>query len=174
MEKNMQINFEYLDKRVLDSLEKTDLERIRHELSKIDNPTLVSGVGGSSVVSEFTSKVLGHKNGIITKNTEPRDFIYNPHNGYRNVIACSYSGNNYGVDLSFNNDMKKYLLSNNSFDNQDVTYLEYKTSIDKERSFISLGATLIPVSIILDYYLKGDKDKLQEMLQEHQFDFDIT
>jgi hypothetical protein len=55
MEKNMQVNFEYLDKRVIDSLERTDLERIRHELSKIKTPTIVSGVGGSSVVSEFTS-----------------------------------------------------------------------------------------------------------------------
>ena len=174
MEKNMQINFEYLDKRVLDSLEKTDLERIRYELSKLTNPTLISGVGGSSVVSEFTSKVIGHKNSIITKNTEPRDFIYNPHNGYHNVIACSYSGNNYGVDLSFNNNMKKFLLSNNTFDNPDVTYLEYKTTIDKERSFISLGATLIPVSIVLDYYLDGKRDKVQEMLQEHNYIFETT
>ena len=72
MEKNMQVNFDYLAKRVIDSLSMTDLERIRFELSKIDNPTLVSGVGGSSVVSEFTSKVLGLTNGIITKNNFQR------------------------------------------------------------------------------------------------------
>ena len=172
MEKNMQVNFEYLDKRVIDSLERTDLERIRHELSQIKTPTIVSGVGGSSVVSEFTSKVLECKNSIITKNAEPRDFIYTNHNGYQNVIACSYSGNNYGVELSFNNDLKKYLLSNNSYDDESVTYLQYLTSIDKERSFISLGATLIPISIILDYYLKGNHDVIDELLMPSKYNFD--
>jgi hypothetical protein len=174
MEKNMKVNFQFLEARIKDALEQTDLERVRFELQRITSPTLVSGVGGSSVVSEFTAKVLEHKNGIITRNVEPRDFIYGKQIGYNNVIACSYSGNNYGVDLSFNNDLKKYLLSNNSFENPDVTYLEYKTTIDKERSFISLGATLIPVSVILDYYLNGKKDKIEEMLQEHTFNFDVT
>lgn len=174
MEKNMQVNFEYLDKRVLDALERTDLERIRYELSQIKTPTLLSGVGGSSVVSEFCTHVLGTKNQIITHNSEPRDFIYRPNNGYQNVIACSYSGNNYGVELAFNNDLKKYLLSNNSYDNPDITYLEYKTTIDKERSFISLGATLIPVTIFLDYYLSGNTSNIQELLQSKQFNFDTS
>jgi len=174
MEKNMKVNFQFLEARIKDALEQTDLERVRFELQRITSPTLVSGLGGSSVVSEFTAKVLEHKNGIITRNVEPRDFIYGKQKGYNNVIACSYSGNNYGVDLSFNNELKKYLLSNNSFENPDVTYLEYKTTIDKERSFISLGATLIPVSVILDYYLNGKKDKIEEMLQEHTFNFDVT
>ena len=159
MEKNMQINFKYLKERVIDSLEHTDLEFIRHELSKINEPTIFSGVGGSSVVSEFGSKVMNKKNGIISINSEPRDFIYRNNNPFRNVIACSYSGNNYGVKLSFLNELKKYLLSKNTFEDKDVTYLKYDTTIDSERSFISLGATLIPVSIIMDYYLNGkDKD----------------
>ena len=169
MEKNMFVNFEYLDKRVLDSLEHTDLDYIRHELSNIKNSTIISGVGGSSVVSEFASKVIGKKNNIITINSEPRDFLYRNYVGFKNVISCSYSGNNYGVDLSFNNDMKKYLLSNNAFDDKEVTYLEYKTTIDKERSFISLGATLIPISVLLNYYL-GEKDLLK-YIEEEKFDF---
>ena len=53
MEKNMKINFEYLKRRVEDALEKTDLEFIRSELLKIKDASIVSGVGGSSVVSEF-------------------------------------------------------------------------------------------------------------------------
>ena len=76
MEKNMKENFEKLERRVFDSLNDTDLERINYELSKIDGPTLVSGVGGSSVVSDYASKILSQKNKIITRNTEPRDFRY--------------------------------------------------------------------------------------------------
>ena len=172
MEKNMQINFKYLKERVIDSLEHTDLEFIRHELSKINEPTIFSGVGGSSVVSEFGSKVMNKKNGIISINSEPRDFIYRNNNPFRNVIACSYSGNNYGVELSFLNELKKYLLSNNAFEDKDVTYLKYDTTIDSERSFISLGATLIPVSILMDYYLNGKDKDLVDFIQEQDFDFE--
>ena len=121
MEKNMQINFKFLKERVEDSLKNTDLEFIRNELFKISEPTIFSGVGGSSVVSEFGAKVINAKNCIVTLNSEPRDFLYRNNSAYKNVIACSYSGNNYGVKLSFLRNLRKYLLSNNSFDNSDVT-----------------------------------------------------
>ena len=169
----MKLNFELLERRVIDSLDKTDLEYIRYELNKINTPTLVSGVGGSSVVSEFGSKVLRARNGIISINSEPRDFAYDSFPGFKNIISCSYSGNNYGVELSFNNNLKHYLLSNNSYDDKDVTYLKYDTSIDKEKSFISLGATLIPASILLDYYLNGDDGYLYDALNEYKYNFDV-
>ena len=170
MEKNMQVNFEFLKERVVDSLNNTDLDYIRNELKRIDKATAFSGVGGSSVVSEFGSKVVNKKNGIITINSEPRDFIYRS-NAFDNVVACSYSGNNYGVDVSFQGSMKKYLLSNNSFDDKDVTYLKYDTTIDKERSFISLGATLVPVSILMDYYLDGKNSEMLSSIEETTFNF---
>lgn len=171
MEKNMKINFEYLKERVVDSLDNTDLEFIRNELSKLNEPTLFSGVGGSSVVSEFGAKVINAKNGIVSVNSESRDFLYRNNVAFRNVVACSYSGNNYGVELSFLKDLEKYLLSNNSFDDKDVTYLKYETTIDKERSFISLGATLIPVSILMDYYLSGQYSLMLDCIEESPFDF---
>ena len=173
MEKSMKTNFEFLKERVVDSLNSTDLEFIRNELSKLEEPTLFSGVGGSSVVSEFGAKVINAKNDIVSVNSEPRDFIYRNNNAFKNVVACSYSGNNYGVELSFLRGLKKYLLSNNSFDEKDVTYLKYDTNIDKERSFISLGATLIPVSILMDYYLNGRDNPMLESIEEASFYFDI-
>ena len=173
MEKNMKTNFEFLKERVVDSLDNTDLEYIRNELSKLTAPTLFSGVGGSSVVSEFGAKVINAKNGIISVNSEPRDFIYRNNGAFRNVVACSYSGNNYGVELSFLKGLRKYLLSNNSFDDSDVTYLKYNTTIDKERSFISLGATLIPVSILMNYYLDGKNSLMLDCIEELPFNFDL-
>ena len=173
MEKSMKTNFEFLKERVVDSLNSTDLEFIRNELSKLEEPTLFSGVGGSSVVSEFGAKVINAKNAIVSVNSEPRDFIYRNNNAFKNVVACSYSGNNYGVELSFLRGLKKYLLSNNSFDEKDVTYLKYDTNIDKERSFISLGATLIPVSILMDYYLNGRDRSMLDSIEERSFDFDL-
>lgn len=173
MEKNMKVNFDFLKARVIDSLDNTDLEFIRNELSKLSEPTLFSGVGGSSVVSEFGAKVINTKNGIISVNGEPRDFLYRNNGEFRNVVACSYSGNNYGVELAFLKGLRKYLLSNNSFDDSGVTYLKYGTTIDKERSYISLGATLIPVSILMNYYLDGKNNPMLDCIGESSFNFDL-
>ena len=170
MEKNMKENFEKLERRVIDSLNTTDLDRINYELSKLDGPTLVSGVGGSRVVSEYASKIIAHKNNIITRNTEPRDFNYMNIKPYKNVLACSYSGNNYGVEEAFLNDLKHYLLASKVNDREDITNLTYNCE-DKEKSFISLGATLIPCSVLLNYYL-NDKDRIIDSLSSYDFNFD--
>ena len=173
MEKNMKVNFDFLKARVINSLDNTDLEFIRNELSKLNEPTLFSGVGGSSVVSEFGAKVINTKNGIISVNSEPRDFLYRNNSEFRNVVACSYSGNNYGVELSFLKGLRKYLLSSNSFDDSAVTYLKYGATIDKERSYISLGATLIPISILMNYYLDGKNNPMLDCIGESSFNFDL-
>lgn len=173
-QKNMQNNFEFLKDRIVDSLSYTDLDYINNELLKLNEPTLFSGVGGSNVVSEFGSKVINIKNNIVSINSEPRNFLYQNNIPFKNVIACSYSGNNYGIELSFRNSLKKYLLSNNSFNDDNVTYLKYNTNIPKENSFISLGATLIPVSILLSYYLNKDNNLILDCIEELPFNFNPT
>ena len=173
-QKNMQINFGFLKDRIVDSLSNTDLDYINNELSKLNEPTLFSGVGGSNVVSEFGSKVINIKNNIVSINSEPRNFLYQNNIPFKNVVACSYSGNNYGVKLSFRDSLKKYLLSNNSFNDDNVTYLKYNTNIPKENSFISLGATLIPVSILLSYYLNKDNNLILDCIEESPFNFNLT
>ena len=173
MEKNMKENFEKLERRVLDSLCNSDLERINYELSKIDGPTLVSGVGGSSVVSEYASKILNRKNSIITKNMEPRDFGYMDLNLYKNVLACSYSGNNYGVELAFLNNLKHYLLASKENTNDNIINLTY-SCLDYEKSFISLAATLIPCSILLNYYLDNNKEAIINSLERYSYNFDVN
>ncbi len=162
MKDNMDKNFNLLVDRVINSLDKSDLEKINYYLKTIKTPTLCSGVGGSSVVSNFMSKVLNVKNNIITKNIEPRDMNYLDLNNYDNIICSSYSGKNFGVDISFNNDLNKYLFSTNTtYGINNITY----TCDDKEDSFISLAATLIPMSILLNYYF-GDKKIISDILQD--------
>ena len=173
MEKNMQENFKKLERRLIDTFNNTDLERINYELSKISDATLVSGVGGSSVVSEYATKILASKNNIITRNTEPRDFKYMNINKYKNVLVCSYGGRNYGVELALLNDLKHYLLANKKSDREDVINLNYNNE-DIEKSFISLGATLIPCSILLNYYLDNDKERIIDKLDSYKFNFDTT
>ena len=174
MKLTMKDNFNLLEARVIDALEKTDLERIKYHLEKIKTPTITTGVGGSSVVSNYTAKVLNKKNDIIAEHQEPRDMLYKNLNAYDNVIACSYGGKNYGVQTSFDNELNKYLLSANESENENVTNITYETTIDKENSFISLGATLIPMSILLAYYNNNDIEMIKEILntkQEYDIDF---
>lgn len=171
MNDNMHETFALLKKRVEDSLSVTDLEHIKYELSLLDKPTILTGVGGSSVVSEFAAKVLNKKNEIVTINSEPRDMLYRNNDSFSNVIACSYSGNNHGVTLSFSNHLKKYLFTNNDEKLNDVTCLQYKSTYAKEKSFISLASTLIPCSILLDYYLGREDDLLTKLITPSDYKF---
>ena len=173
MKKNMQENFEKLDGRVFDSLYTTDLEKINYELSKINEPILVSGVGGSSVVSDYASKIINKKNNVITKSVEPRDFKYLNTNGFKSVLACSYSGKTYGVSLAFFNDMKHYLLASKESEEKDVINLTYNCT-EKEKSFISLSSTLIPCSILLNYYLENEKEYIIDNIESYEYDFDVN
>lgn len=174
MEKNMDVNFDFLKGRVVDALEHTDLDYINYELSNISGTTVFSGVGGSNVVSEFGSKIVNIKNGVFSINSEPRDFLYRPNNGIKNVVACSYSGNNYGVKLSFLKSYRKYLLSNTAFNDKTVVSLTYNTTIDKERSFVSLAGTLIPVSVLMNYYINGNYEVLLDCIFMQEFNFDMA
>lgn len=162
---DMYDNFNMLNERILDVLDKSDLEIIREKLSYINKATICSGVGGSSVVSEFASKVLSKKNKIITSNFGSRDMLYKDFGGYSNILVCSYSGNNLGVDVAFDNTLNKYLLSTGNV--EGICNLNYKGDIYKERSFISLGATLIPMSILLNYYLDGDCSLIYEIISDN-------
>lgn len=165
MKPTMKDNFSLLEERVLDSLEKTDLERISYELKKISTPTVTTGVGGSSVASTYASKILSKKNGIIAEHQEPRSMLYKSLSGYDNVLTCSYGGKNHGVETSFSNNLNKYLLSRNPSTIEGVTNLTYDTTLDNEDSFISLAATLIPMSIMLAYYNNNDISIIKDILQ---------
>ena len=168
MRENMNDNFKLLNTRVLDSLDRSDLVRIRNMLSNIKDSTLVSGVGGSSVVSNYLAKVLENKNNIIASPITSRDVLYRNIDNYKNIICCSYSGNNLGVDICLDNSLNKYLFSTR--ERSEFNNINYVC--DKENSFISLSSTLIPLSILLSYYLDGDINIIKDIL-DIQYNFNI-
>ena len=176
MKKNMEENFKKLDDRLFDGLYRTDLEKIRYELKKINEPILVTGVGGSSVVANYAAGILNKKNNIITRCVEPRDFKYLNTNGYKSVIACSYSGNTSGIKLAFSNAMEHYLFAGRESELDNVTSLTYNCK-DKEHSFISLASTLIPCGVLLSYYYDNIRDYIDYIFDNtdpYTFDFDVS
>lgn len=162
--------FGMLEKRVFDTLEKSDLERVRKQLENIKGSTLCTGVGGSHVVSTFATSVLSRKNSSIVKNIQPRDMLYENIDLYNNVLSCSYGGRNYGVRVSFDNHLNKYLLSHDVYGKEDVETILYKSSYPIEKSFISLAATLMPMSLLLDYYLQKDIGFIHKYFKEVKYD----
>lgn len=158
----MEENFLKLEKRIRETLNDTDLEKVYIVLEQIKEPTICTGVGGSNVVSTFMSKVLEAKNGIIATNLEMRDLLYCNIKTYQNIAIASYSGKNYGVELAFHTPLNPYLLS--TYERENVQNITYRNQ-DKEYSFISLAATLIPMSILLSYYLDGKNDLIFEILE---------
>ena len=165
---DMYVNLKKMLPRVLESLENTNLEDIFNKLASIKEPTIVTGVGGSSIVATFLAKVLNEKNHIIATFKFPRELKLMDLSGYKNVVAVSYSGRNIGVDASFDNELNKYLLSGST--RQGINSLQY-TVLDEEYSYVSMAGTFIPLSIILMYY-KYDLDLVKEILNVNR-DYDL-
>ena len=165
----MDICFSKMFQRVIDAIEKTDLENIFKTFSEIKEPTITTGVGGSSIVSKYLANVLREKNHIICEDKMPRSLLYEDISSFKNVIACSYSGNNIGVTASFKNDLKKYLFSGNKKD--FAIPLQYKV-LDEEFSFVSVAGTFAPMAIAFLYYTDNNVSLLKEILSS-TCDFDI-
>lgn len=166
MSKNdsMNYNFDLLKKRVLDTLKLTN---IKQKLKKIKGNTICVGSGGSKVVASFASAVLNIKNNCSVKILDPRDVLYENLHSYKNLFICSYSGNNHGVDILSDLKIKKYLLTYKEDKKENFINLTCKSSFEKEMSFISLAATLMPMSILLSYYLEEDStDLINEMFEK--------
>lgn len=155
MSKNnpMNYNFSLLKERILDTL---NLTKLNGKLKKIKGNTICVGSGGSKVVATFAASILNAKNNCSVKILDPRDVLYENLKPYNNLFICSYSGNNHGVNILSNLKIKKCLLTYNTEKKENFNSLICNSTIEKEMSFISLGATLMPMSILLAYYL--DKD----------------
>lgn len=158
---DMHSNFETLKEKLNIAIKDTDLNKMFDTLSSIKEPTLVTGVGGSSIVATYLAKVLREKNNIIATFTYPRDIQYMNLSGYKNVISVSYSGNNIGVDASFDNNLNKYLLTGHAKENiNNIVY-----SMPEELSYVSIGATIIPLALITLYY-KNDIALINEIVDK--------
>ena len=59
MEKSMKTNFEFLKERVVDSLDNTDLDYIRNQLSQLDEPTIFSGADDLIAVAGVNVALVG-------------------------------------------------------------------------------------------------------------------
>ena len=145
-----------LEENITSSLTPSNLNVIFSKLSNLNVPTLLYGVGGSSVVSVFLEKVLNQKNNIIATNITVEDFFIKNIFDYHNLILISYSGTNHGIKTLLNSNLNTYLLTSRKTKIKNESLLNYSIN-NHHKSFISLEDTIIPLSIILCYYLDTHK-----------------
>lgn len=169
MEK-MNYNFEMFFERIMDANEVTDLKKLKMVLETIEDTVLCVGSGGSKVVADYVSKVLSKKNGCFCKVCEPRDTLYEEAT-YKNIFVASYKGENYGVDVALANNAKRFVLTNANINKEGVNVIRYHGNLEREKSYISLAATLVPMSILLHYYVGEDfKDLIKNMIDDINMD----
>ncbi len=143
-----------LEGKINNSILDSNLENIFSKLSEIKTSTIICGIGGSHVVSIFLEKILALKNNIIIKNIDAEEYFLSNFSNYDNLIVVSHSGKNNGVKRLLNSNMKKYLFTTRKSKISNEITLNYSIR-NKIKSFVSLDSTLIPISILLCYYINS-------------------
>ena len=159
----MEYNFSVLKENIINTILVTDVSK---KIKSVKGSTICVGSGGSRVVADFASVVLNIKNNCSVKVMEPRDVLYENLECYKNIFMCSYSGNNYGVDVLSSLKVKKYLFTYGDVDKNGYKRLKCNSDAQKEKSFISLGATMMPMSVLLSYSFKRDIYQLIEKMYD--------
>jgi len=166
--KEMQYNFDMMMTRVIDSMNKTDLEKANTILKNIRKNCICVGTGGSSIVSLYASILLAEANKIMTFDKEPRDLLYmNLDLNYEFLVAFTYGNKNYGINMALqkakDNQLSTHVVTANTDNEQDICY---QGEMPAERSFISLAATIISMSILLNYYLQTNKEQTLNLIED--------
>ena len=157
----MEENFKLLFDRIIDTLEKTDLIKIKNQLENIKGNTVFIGSGGSKVVATFASKIL---NGSNVKSS--RDLNYMGLNNIDNIMIFSYSGIGYTIENLLKNNKKIYLFTNGNKEYENVEIIKYNSSLKSEHSFISLASTLMPMTILYNYYKNLEINRFKLILKD--------
>ncbi len=161
---------EYLEELRMSILKSTDdIDDIIESLTNIRGNTICVGSGGSKVVAEYAKEVLSVANSCITICLDPRDLTYADLTHFDNIFIASYSGSNFGVKRSILESKNNYLLSKRKTHINNENLLHYE--LENESSFVSLKATMIPMAIMLKYYLQ---DQFKDILDDIFNNLDIN
>lgn len=160
----MEETFGKLEERLIDANERIDSSSLKNVLDNIKGTTVTTGCGGSLVVADFLTKVLEERKVFcVTKNA--RDILHGKHN-MDYLLAYSYSGNTHGIELALDKFQgEKYLLTCNH-QKENAISLGYE-GMEKEKSFISLSSTLIPIGEFLKYHEGIPKEEFTKKIKDY-------
>lgn len=171
-------NTNHLLDRTLRALESNAAQRLQEILSSIKGYVLMVGTGGSFAAAEFAAKCVSqfHPN-ILAQSCHPRDIAIDGLSKIDTVILFSYSGKTKDIqsvyDLCQKEGVKVYIITKYEYSVNDSLYdenalISYSTSKSstKERGFISMAGTLIPMCIFGEIYYSNPNNSFREFLKE--------
>ncbi len=159
----MEENLVHLYEDILNST--ANCEHLLKEFANIKGASITCGAGGSRVVAEFLRLVLEKKNKCLVNTCGLRDLNHLDLKQYKNLIITSHSGSNYGVRQALEKEATCYLLSTRKTKVKGETLLHYE--MENRKSFIALNATIVPMAILLKYYLEDAYTSTLERIFAH-------
>lgn len=163
--KRCNININNLEKRVINAINSSVIEKIDNISFTSKQNILFVGTGGSFASAYFSSRAVNLLYGCNTYALYPRDVLYRNNANIDKVILFSYSGTTSDiVNCVKDFDIKKvYVITKGEIKNilsktniLEENILSYRTISNKgkERGFLSFEGAVAPAAIFLKYYLE--------------------
>lgn len=163
MGRSMEKNFLLLKERIIDANKKVSQKELIEKLGNIKGNMISIGTGGSYPIAYYASIVMEKCNNCFTKCSYPRDLLY-INKIPDNIISFSYSGKTPSIIQALKSIKSKKILFtiDSSYTekimNNNDSVINYQGDIPKEKSFISIVSTIIPITLLLKYSMKDNKD----------------
>ena len=158
------VNTEHLLDRILYALESDAIIALKNIFDSLQGQILMVGTGGSYAAAVFAAKCVSTYNpNIIAYSYHPRDVSIIGLDKVAAVILFSYSGRTKDIENIYRTCKKKgvlvYIVTKYNNENGTGIYdeksiISYNSSKQstKERGFISMAGTLIPMSLFGELY----------------------
>lgn len=171
-------NTNYLFDRTFRALESNAGEKLREVLKDIHGHVLMVGTGGSFAAAEFAAKcVTQYQPDVVAQACHPRDIIIQGLNKIDAVILFSYSGKTKDIfrvyEMCQKKGIKAYIITKYIYSPEDKLYekeaiISYSAtnSSTKERGFISMAGTLIPMCIFGDIFYPAFNHSFRDFLKQ--------
>ena len=166
----MDTNFKKLVQRIISASNSKAIEKVNVLMDRISGNVIVAGTGGSFVVAEFINSVLNKANNCFSNSMYPRDVFFQNLGLVDYVILVTYSGKTHEICECIKY-CKKYknikeivvvtrddkMLLNRIEKDSNVNIIKYGDGDTKEKSFISIASTFMPISIFAKSIFKKSK-----------------
>jgi|GEM_PF-1096466 len=171
-------NTNHLLERTLRALESEAKDRLQLVLSSLHGQILMIGTGGSFAAAVFASKCVTQYHPEATAYAcYPRDVFIRGLNKITAVILFSYSGKTKDIksvyDFCQKEGVRVYIITkyvsestDNLYHNENIISYNASKSNTKERGFISMAGTLIPMCLFGEIYFKCAHNDFRAYLKE--------
>jgi fructoselysine-6-P-deglycase FrlB-like protein len=178
--RRMDYNLDKLYERISDAHQLGAYSRLESVLNKISGNILVVGTGGSYVVANYAKKVIESKTDCLAICHRPRDAFFERLDRIDHVFAFTYSGSTPEI-VKLVKECKKYPNINSinivtraeektirkkyELQSNDCV-ISYLSDTPKERSYISIAATMIPITLFARYECGIDKKEFLGFIEK--------